>query len=159
MINWFRRKRNSDKYEIVTSNVPIFTISRWYLYDTDLTENVNELAELIGLTPISEEGELKELEDSDLRIKHMSPLFPYLETISNLSSAALSALHTKELLESAPEEERDRLLADIQGMHMVYKAVALSTLIGAFSIGLELGIISHDTVEAKFMYLGEDNNE
>jgi hypothetical protein len=159
VINWFRKKFNSDRYEIVTSEVPVSTISRWYLYDTSLTEEINELAEMVGLSRISEEGEAKELEDSDLRIKHMSPLFPFLDAMSDLSSKTISSLHMQELIKNIPEDEREEVLHDVKDMNNVYKAVAMSTLIGTFSIALELGIISHNTVNADLMYLGDDDNE
>jgi hypothetical protein len=158
VIKWFKKKFNEDKYEIVTSDVPMSTICRWYLYDTDITDNTNDLAEMIGLSPISEEGESKELQDSEKRIQHMSPLFPYLEAISDISSDALSALHIKELIKSLPEDEKEKVGPELEQMGTVYKAVALSTLIGAFSIALDLGIISHNTVSAGLLEPGDDND-
>lgn len=155
VISWFKRKHNKDVYETVTTDVPMTTIYRWYLYDTELTDNVNKLAELIGLNPISEEGEAKELEESADRIKNMSPLFPYLESMAGLSATAITAMHTEELLDNLNEEDKEDFLSNLQGMTTVYKAVALSTLIGAFSVGLELGIINHDTINSGTLTIGE----
>jgi hypothetical protein len=161
MIEWFRKKFNSDKYEIVSSDVPFSTITRWYLYDTDLVKNKNEIAEMLGLTPISEEGENKEQEDSDNRIKQMAPLMPYLEAMSELSANAISSMHIKELLSKVPEDKQEQALEELESMGTVYKAIALSTLIGSFSIALNLGMISHDTFDTRFMELGdmEDDDE
>ena len=39
--------------------IPFTTLIRWYLYDLEV-ENPNKIAELLGLTPISQEGEEKE---------------------------------------------------------------------------------------------------
>jgi len=44
----FRRKKK-DEFEVDTKEVPLSTVYRWYLYDTELVENVNDLAEMVGL--------------------------------------------------------------------------------------------------------------
>jgi len=152
-VSWFKRKK--DDYEIVTNEVPMSTIYRWYLYDTAITENVNELADRLGLTPVSPEGEAKEKEDSHERLHAVEPLFPFLDSISELSSQVLTNIHIKEMEETGGDVEE--LMENLDSMGTVYKAIALSTLMGAFSIALSLGLVEQDTINMRTMYLGEDD--
>ena len=73
--------------------VPLSTIYRWYLYDTELVEDVNELAEMIGLSRVSDEGDSKEREESEVRVREIAPIYPYLEAISDVSAKSLVAMH------------------------------------------------------------------
>ena len=152
-MSWFNRKKL--KYEIITNEVPMSTVMRWYLYDTALTENVNELADRIGLTPISQEGEAKEQEDSDERLLNVEPLYVFLESMADLSYQVLVNLHIKELEEHG--EDADDLMENLENMANVYKAIALSTLMGTFSSALSLGLIDHATVNMSTYYLGDEN--
>lgn len=152
-MSWFNRKK--PKYEIITNEVPMTTVMRWYLYDTALTENVNELADRIGLTPISQEGEAKEQEDSDERLLNVEPLYIFLESMADLSSQVLVNIHIKELEEHG--EDADDLMENLENMANVYKAIALSTLMGTFSSALSLGLIDHATVNMNTYYLGDEN--
>ena len=142
-----------DEYEVVTSEVPMSTVYRWYLYDTAMNENINELAEAVGLNPISEEGEAKEREDSEERLLHLKEMFPFMDAISDLSSKVLTSIHLKEL--HTMDEDHDD--AAVDDMLAVYKAVAFSTLVGAFSIGINLGLVQVNALNMDVLYLGEDN--
>jgi hypothetical protein len=154
-MSWFKRKK--PEYEIITNEVPMSTVYRWYLYDTALTENVNELAERIGLTPVSPEGESKECEDSEERLAYVEPLYPFLDSISDLSAQVLTHIHIKEAEENG--EDIEELMDKLDSMGNVYKAIALSTLMGAFSIALNLGLIEHDTINMTTAYLGDKNGQ
>jgi hypothetical protein len=151
--NMFRG--NSDDDEIHTQEVPLSTVYRWYLYDTELVDNVNDLAEMVGLSRISEEGESKEQEDSKTRVAAIAPLFPFLESIADVSAKSLCALHLTELLSSEEDVDDHELEHRTESMMDVYKAVALSTLMGAFSIGLHLGMIETNTVNSDVLEFGE----
>jgi len=147
-------KGNSDDEEISTQEIPLSTVYRWYLYDTELVDNVNDLAEMVGLSRISEEGECKEIEDSEDRVKSVAPLFPFLESIADISAKSLVALHLAEALSSDDMEDHE-LEQHGDAIMAVYKAVALSTLMGAFSIGLHLGMIETNTVNSDVLEFGE----
>lgn len=159
-MSWFKRKK--PEFDIITNDVPMSTVYRWYLYDTSLTDDVNDVAEIIGLSRISEEGEAKELEDSERRMEMAAPLFPFLESMAELSAHVMSALHAKEMVEENPDssEEEDAETSEIlASMHNVYKAVALSTLIGTLSGALELGIIETSTISSDTYLLEKDDDE
>jgi hypothetical protein len=149
----FRRKKK-DEFEVDTQEVPLSTVYRWYLYDTELVENVNDLAEMVGLSRISEEGESKEEEDSKARVTAIAPLFPFLEAIADVSAKSLVALHLAEVLNSEDELDDHDLEHQGDAMMAVYKAVALSTLMGAFSISLHLGMIETNTVGSNVLDFG-----
>jgi hypothetical protein len=101
-VSWFSKFFKKDiEYQTIQTDIPMTTIMRWYLYDTELVEP-NELAEDIGLSLVSEEGDVKEKEDSNNRISEILHVIPYLETISNISANVLVSLHLKELEENNP---------------------------------------------------------
>jgi len=139
-VNWFRRLVGKDpEYEIVQHDIPLSTVLRWYLYDTELVEP-NSIVEELGLSLVSEEGDAKEREDSDLRIKNVAPLYTFLDSIADISANVLTSIHLKELKQEN-EEAFKEYSEEISSMNSVYKAVALSTLLGAFSISVDLGIV------------------
>jgi hypothetical protein len=139
-MSWFDKffnKNSEDIFETVNfsssiEDIPLTTLVRWYLYDTSLYEE-NAAAELIGLSPISEEGDAKEREDSDLRLESIEFLMPFLDAMADISSNVLAAIQIKE---SEDATEQDLII-----MQKVYKTLAVSTLIGAFSSAVDLGII------------------
>ena len=130
---WFRRKKSAE-YEIISNEIPMSTILRWYLYDTGL-DDANKLAEFVGLNKVSEEGNIKEQEDSDLRIGRIVDLMPYIDAVSDISAATMAALHqSKGESDNFTDEEREHT-------KIIYKAVSMSTLIGALSIGINIGVL------------------
>ena len=159
-VNWFK-KRKQPEFDIVTNDVPLTTVARWYLYDTDLVENVNDLADSIGLTRISQEGEAKEVEDSDRRMQNAAALFPFLESMADLSARVMTAIHFDDVIEDNPDidEDDEELVALLSSMQNIYKAVALSTLVGTFSGALELGIIETSTISSDTYLLERDEDE
>ena len=132
-MSWFRRKKPAE-YEIISNEIPMSTILRWYLYDTGL-DDANKLAEFVGLNKVSEEGDIKEQEDSDLRIGRIMELMPYIDAVSDISAATMAALHqSKGEGDNLTDEERE-------STKIIYKAVSMSTLIGALSIGINIGVL------------------
>ena len=144
-MTFFDRFRRKPEYVMAEMEVPMSTILRWYLYDTSLGEE-NNIAKLIGLTPISDEGDLKEQEDSENRLKGISTIFPFLDAISEISSNVLTTIHLKELGDEGKDDMAKFMEEELESMKAVYKAVALSTLVGAFSIGAHLQLIHIDAI-------------
>ena len=153
-MSWFKRRK--DEYEIVTSQIPMTTVYRWYIYDTVPDANANEIAVSLGLNPISPEGEAKEREDSEERLLQVQELFPFVETISELSAKVMTSMHLKEL-DGIDSEDKDIILQNVGSMASVYKAIAFSTLIGAFSIGINLGMIEQNAFNLDTFYLGDED--
>ena len=155
-MNWFKRLFNKEaEFEIVTHQVPMSTVCRWYLYDIGLVEDVNGMAELLGLNRISLEGEEMEREESDARMRNIEPLFPFLDSIADFSSQLLTTIHMKEIVDSNPDVDADDLSKKAGDMSSIYKAAALSSLIGGISAAVDLGLLHHDAVNTGVHNLGD----
>lgn len=132
-MGWF--KRGKPKYEVVSTEVPMSTILRWYLYDTGL-DDANKLAEFVGLNKVSEEGDAKEQEDSDIRVSRIMELMPYIDALSDISADTMAALH------KSNGKGIDLTEEETASSKIIYKAVSMSSLIGALSIGISIGILN-----------------
>lgn len=128
---WYNKRKK--KFEIVSTEIPLSTMLRWYLYDTALAP-ANSLAESVGLNKVSEEGDVKEKEDSDLRLSGILELIPFIDSISDMSVSTMLALQGSKTNNEMSKEE-------IESSSVIYKAISMSSLIGALSIGLSLGIL------------------
>ena len=135
-MSWFRKKKHEIGIE--TSEIPMTTLFRWFLYDTGL-DDANKLAELVGLNRVSEEGDAKEQEDSDLRLSRLYSLMSYIDAISDMTADTFVAMQEGKDADGLTDEETE-------ASRIIYKAVGMSTLIGALSIGLDLGILDSDVV-------------
>ena len=155
-MKWLRRLFNREEYVVHRVDIPVSTIVRWYMYDTSLYDE-NDLAELIGLTRVSQEGHVKEQEDSDNRLLEIQQYVPFLEQMAEISANILTTIQLKEIDDS----EELSALADgmpTEIMHSLFKAVALSTLIGTFSVGTHLQIINPTSAPTGFINM-EDIDE
>ena len=136
---WFfkKRKKHTDP-QTLTSEVPVTTMVRWFLHDI----GSEGLEEIIGLSPVSEEGYDKEQQDSDERLTELNPIVPFIEFISSIAGNVLSTnalLYTdNEDLEELFDEDIDDLSSNLS---TIYKSIAFSSIIGAFSIASSLGLI------------------
>jgi hypothetical protein len=128
--------KTQDKDEI--TELPVTTLNRWFLYDTGMG-NENELAEAIGLMPVSDEGDAKEQEDSDIRVENIAYLIPYMDHISSLTAEVVSASQRIAMLEDGADPEE--VNSDLTIVKNVYKAIALSSLLSGFSIANHLNFI------------------
>lgn len=155
-MKWLRRLFGKEEYVVHRVEIPVSTIVRWYMYDTDFADP-NELAELIGLNKVSQEGDTKEQQDSDNRLEAIEQYMPFLDQMADISANLLTTLQLKEISESEVLKE----LADDMGselMHSLFKTIALSTLIGTFSVGTHLQIINPTSAPTGFINM-EDINE
>jgi hypothetical protein len=131
-------KKKAHNLEVLTSEVPVTTMIRWFLHDVG-SEGIDEV---IGLSPVSDEGYDKEQQDSDERLIELEPIIPFIEFISSVAGNVLS---TNALLGSNEEdlselfdEDTEELPADLAA---IYKSIAFSSILGAFSIASSLGLI------------------
>ena len=154
-MSWFKSKFGKDyEPEIVANDIPISTLFRWYLYDTGLADP-NDLAELVGLSKVSEEGDSKEREESALRIAGMVDVFPFLDTISDFAAETMVAM--QQIRSKAIGEDWDE--DDVHMHRVVFKAAAMSALIGTFSIGNSLGLIHSNILHAEHLEMETDYDE
>lgn len=150
-MDWLLGKRRDSENEI--TELPVTVLNRWFLYDTGMGHE-NELAEAIGLMPVSEEGDLKEREDSDIRLENIAYLIPYMDHISSLTAEVVAVSQKMAMIEDGADiEEVNR---DIGIVKNVYKAIALSSLLSGFSIANDLNFIHADET---FMVEGSMGDE
>jgi len=140
-VKWFKRKKNeSPQIEFLQKEVPLSTLLRWYIYDSGLGEP-NDLATLLGLNPVSDEGEEMENDDSDKRMARIDFIMPFLHTIAEMGADVIVSLQVDEIKKNNPEdfEEIDK---EENLMRLMYKMVGMSALVGAFSSAMEIGLIA-----------------
>ena len=140
-MSWFKRFFNKDEEPngiLYSQDIPMSTIIRWFLYDTGHEEN--SIAELLGLSPISEEGIAKEMEDSEERISDVQYLVPFIDAITDISSTALASIAVS-MAEQDGEELDNSTEEALLMLSTMYKTVNVAALVGAFSIALSLGLI------------------
>ena len=164
-MSWFSKFFGKDEdgfdFEFSTSEFPSSTLLRWFIYDVGVGDE-NALAEFLGLTRVSDEGNTKEQEDSDNRLIEIKELFPYIDYISTVSSDVITAAQLKILRESS-ETKSPELQAELENdlniMRDIYKSVAATTLLGSISIGVRLGVLEQGRVALEEIDLEGENNE
>lgn len=143
-MKWFRKKKE-PQYEIISKDVPLTHLMRWFLYDTGLIDP-NEIASRLNMTPVSDEGDIKEEEDSDARMDAIVELIPFIEIMAEITADAITAIQVKDIEESL-DEDAAQITHEMTVMKQMYKVVSLSALVSTFAAAVELGIVSTDSVE------------
>lgn len=143
-MKWFKRKKE-PQYELISKDIPLTHLMRWFLYDTGLVDP-NEIASRLNMTPVSDEGDIKEEEDSDARMDAIVELIPFIEIMAEITADAITAIQVKDIEESL-EDGAAQITHEITVMKQMYKVVSLSALVSTFAAAVELGIVSTDSVE------------
>lgn len=142
---WKRRKKEKFLFEVFSKEVNMPTLARWYLYDTEIAYP-NKVASLMGLVPISEEGEAQEVNASSMRTERVEPFLAFINTMAEVNAVSMTAAQNRVLQESntdLSEEEISEAQAVIEDM---YVKIGFLAIYSAFSAGLELGIIENPGV-------------
>lgn len=135
-MSWFRKKKH--RIDLIREPIPMTTILRWMLYDVGVQDD-KKLTALIGLTPVSDEGNSKEIEDSEDRLNDIYDILPFAEMISSMSADMIATMHTKDVIAAELVDEIDP--QEIEIMKALYKSIAMTATISAFSTGVKLGLI------------------
>lgn len=136
----FGKEENSDDAEV--TKVPLTTLYRWYMYDMNV-ETPNKHLDIFHITPVSDEGDEKEREDSDLRTDMVSPLIPFLNLYANMNAQYVFEMQKDELL-SMPGMTLNRLETETGSLKQFYRQITFAGLLTAFSSAIELGIVQLD---------------
>lgn len=135
----FKSNDTPEDEEWSSKAIPITTLARWYIYDM-VAKDVNKLATALALTPVSEEGDEKESQDSIDRLARVESLIPYMEVMSDINSKVIMQLQRDTL----PEEVKEQLADSEEALeHLLtfYDYVSFAAILSAFSSAAELGII------------------
>ena len=153
-MNWFRRLFESSSHEIEKKEIPFSTVTRWSLYDLSV-EYPNEIAVLLGLNPVSEEGDKKEIEDSADRLEYVEDLLPFMDIISELNAKIIVAVQMRDMTKEGLIQDDEFGTNELQHMTDFYKSIGFSALVTAFSSGIELDIIHPHAVSTGDYYKEE----
>jgi hypothetical protein len=147
-VSWFNRffKKGGESFNVsfesFKEEIPLGTLMRWYLYDTGLSEHPNELALLLGMNPVSDEGHEHETGESEARLDDVEYLIPFISTIAELGADVVVAMQIDEIKKRDPdgflEKEIER---ETEMMHMMYQMIGFSALLGGLSTAMKLGLI------------------
>jgi len=148
-VSWFRKNKKPE-YEIDTHDIPLTTMVRWFLHDIGYGED--QIDDLIGLSPISDEGLDKEIEDSAKRLSSLFTITPYIETVAEIAANVLSTIAIKSAEEHGDSLDNEK---DAELLTKLYYSISLSSIIGAFSIASSLGIIDVSAVAAENKDIGD----
>jgi hypothetical protein len=145
-VSFFDRfKKREEDFEIFTRDIPLSTILRWYIYDTELGEP-NEVVEIMGLNRASEEGDEKEREDSDERMDNIAYLLPYLNAMADISADVITGVQVDEINKENPNNSEE-IERELDTMRVLYKVVSLSAIMGAFASAMEIGLIEPGDIQ------------
>ena len=154
-MKWFDKFFSKEEHVHTQLEIPFSTITRWSLYDLSI-DNPNQIALLIGLNPVSEEGEEKELEDSHRRLAALDELLPFIDVISDLNAQIIVGTQQREF-----DEEFEKTISDeeLDAMTDFYKAIGFSALVTAFSSGIELDILHAHALKLGTTYKEEEDEQ
>jgi hypothetical protein len=141
-MKWFRKRKKSKKHKThITLDqnniIPLTTLARWYLYDTDL-EEPNKVASRLGMTLVSDEGNEKEMQDSDKRIDNIFSLYPFIGAIADINAKAVAAtqiMHMEENSGGSDLQDSEAIISEL------YRVIGHAAITSAFSTAVELGIV------------------
>jgi hypothetical protein len=138
---------NDDFPEI--QKIPISTLFRWFLYDVS-SDEAPKYSYLFNLTPVSEEGDLKEQYDSDIRLDNISEIVPLLDFYATATSQFAFNLHRIKMakLENVTSDMID---ASEEAFKEFYYNMIFAGILSSFSALSELKIIklnsTHTSIE------------
>jgi hypothetical protein len=142
----FKKKKPLNiEFETINNEIPIGTLMRWFLYDTDLAEEPNTIAKILGMTPVSEEGDEHEFNESEKRLDQIEYLLPFIDMVSEMTADVITSVQLDEIKKRDPDNVRE-MEREQDMMHMMYKMVAFSSLLGGLSSGVNLGLIQPGNV-------------
>lgn len=119
-------------------------LARWYLYDMEIVDP-NEIAQQLGLQPISTEVEEKEIEESDIRMAEAIEFLPFIDAITEINARVLTTLqrdNSKKVVEKSKDTPYPLTLETLEeNLGNSFRQIGFSALVAALSSGIALGII------------------
>lgn len=132
-------ENDDEDGEYVREKVPLTTLFRWYMYDMNV-ENPNLHTHVFDLSPVSEEGDEKERQESEARADEVEPLLPFLNLYANMNARYIFEMQKADLLD-APEMTEAKLKNESAAIQAFYRQITFSGLVTAFSSAVELGLV------------------
>lgn len=145
-MKFFKRKKKKD----LMVQVPLPVLIRQVIYDTMLMP-AEDIADAMGLPPISDEVSEMEERASQSRLSRMSSLLPFIDTHAELCAKIATAAY---LLEDDDFEASGGVLSekDAQQIHNLFQLVSLSAAVSCVSTLFSLGLIESKLLGDKEEY-------
>ena len=128
-----------DEEDGALTKVPLSTLYRWFMYDMH-TDEPNRHVDIFNLTPVSDEGDDKEREDSETRTGRLDGLLPFLNLYANMTAQYIFEMQKSEI-GALSDLVKDKVDKEADEIMRFYRQIAMSALITTFSGALELGVV------------------
>ncbi|CAB4129606.1 hypothetical protein UFOVP115_60 [uncultured Caudovirales phage] len=128
---------NDGDYKM--QKLPISTLYRWFLYDIS-GEDAKKSFTLFELSPVSEEGDEKELEDSEIRLTEVTPLLPLVKMYADMSAKYTFDIQKEELLK-AKGVTPSMVESSSKTLKEFYSSMVFNGLLGMLAAAVELELI------------------
>ena len=152
-MRWFRKKRRRIETRIIDIPLPILT--RQNVYDS-IFDDVEKIANTMGLPPVSQDVSDMEKDASYKRIAKFAPLLPFIDAQADISARVSATAYLITL--SADEDDRQMLEKELDEIVALFKLVSVSAAVSCISTLINLDLLSTDVVPKDEEDL-EDNEE
>lgn len=149
----FWKKKKKEKRSGQDVAIPMSVLARWYMYDVGV-EDPNNIAKIIGLVPVSDEGESHEEDASDLRVARLEPYVDFIKMMSELNARMVLGVQADSVKDSGILPP-DTSIDDLPHLEEFYKMISYSAIMSTLSAGLELGIIANPGTVGSMEYRHE----
>jgi hypothetical protein len=140
-MSWFRRRKRRIETRIIDIPLPILT--RQNVYDS-IFDDVEKIANKMGLPPISEEVSDMEKEASYRRIARFAPLLPFIDAQADISARVSATAYLITL--GLEDEDRSMLERELDEVISLFKLVSVSAAVSCISTLINLELLSTDVV-------------
>lgn len=134
--------------------LPMTTLYRWYLYDV-IGEDAKKNFKLFNLSPVSEEGDEKELQDSGVRLNEISPLLPLIKMYADMNAKYTYDIQKEELLKSKGVTPA-MLESSSKSLKEFYSNMAFNGILAILAAAVELELLE---LNGTFTGVKEIDNE
>lgn len=137
----FKRKEKQPNFEII--NVPLPILVRQVIYDS-VFEASEEIANMMGLPPVSSEVHEMEERASEDRIDKFAGLLPIIDTHADISAQIASLAY---VIESKREDST--FAADEEGLEelrKLFKLISLSASVSCISSLMNLKLLHTEVI-------------
>lgn len=133
---------DNSRDDMELSKVPLTTLYRWYMYDMN-DESPNAHLGIFDITPVSEEGDQKEREESEARTDRLDSLLPFINLYSNMNAQYIFEMQKQDLIQSGAISS-EKLDEEHASLKKLYKQITFSGLLTMLSSAIELGLLRTD---------------
>jgi hypothetical protein len=140
MFGRFRRKKRRVVFEDNrVTHLPLPVLIRQVIYDSMLMP-AEEIADSMGLPPVSDEvAEMEERASQD-RLERFSHLIPFIDSHADIASKIAASAY---MLDSEDFSDEERIgIEDIENLTKLFRLVALSSTLSCISTLFNLDLIS-----------------